>query len=181
MYIDEKFFAFQKGEGVKRILIAVLGAAGLCCAQLMPADTPAKKMTAEDSLKAIKINAPVDYSKPVADYGETGSSTKDVKEPPYKRPVRKSAGDIALGALRAVGYGLFIVAGDFAIVGSLGGNLSGTVGTASATAGGVAYQGAEAVGHLGMELVDVAANAIFSEDSTASTPTEGREQPENQQ
>lgn len=47
---------------MNRIFIAVLGAAGLCCAQLMPAKAnSARVMSAEDSLKAIKINAPVDY------------------------------------------------------------------------------------------------------------------------
>ncbi len=68
LYIDRKFFySFQKGGGVvKKILIAVLWTAGLCCAQLMPADTLVKNMTVEDSLKAIKINAPVDYDAAVS-------------------------------------------------------------------------------------------------------------------
>lgn len=47
---------------MNRIFIAVLVVAGLCCAQLMPAKAnSARVMSAEDSLKAIKINAPVDY------------------------------------------------------------------------------------------------------------------------
>lgn len=45
----------------KNLVIFACVAASLCCAQLMPADTPAKNITAEDSLKVLKVSAPVDY------------------------------------------------------------------------------------------------------------------------
>lgn len=70
---------------MKKIIIALLCSISLCCAQLMPASSAgvkssaqtsgiSKTMNAKDSLKAVKVKAPVDYSMAVPAEGKQAES-----------------------------------------------------------------------------------------------------------
>lgn len=93
-----------------KFLKVVLGTACMCCAQLMPAQT-SKPMTAEDSLKVLKIHAPVDYSIPV---DPSVRDEKNVTEPRYHSIHKKKSGNGVLNAVKTAATWTGFLAGSVA-------------------------------------------------------------------
>jgi len=100
---------------MKKILMMMLGVASFCCAQLMPAKSVSKPMTSEDSLKALKIHAPVDYSIPVDPSVTDADTPRNADENQYyRRPRAKKSSSAAVTALKVAATWTGFIAGSIA-------------------------------------------------------------------